>query len=93
MLNYRIALEIEGTVSRQVIEVEDKGWQRYKALDSLVAARIPKQRVLPSHLLFASSDRERPTLAAVFQQCSQVNGLSDLWNALVKKPVDHACFV
>ncbi len=93
MLNYRIALEIEGTVSRQVIEVEDKGWQRWKALDSLVAQRIHKQRVMPSHLLFASSDRERPTMAAIFQQCSQLNGLSDLWNAIVKKPIDHACFV
>lgn len=93
MLNYRIALEIDGTVSRQLIEVEDKGWQRWKALDSLVAERIPKQRLMPRHLLFASSDRERPTMAAVFQQCSQVHGLSDLWNAIVKKPVDHACFV
>lgn len=93
MLNYRIALEVEGSVSRQVVEVEDKGWQRWKALDSLVAKRIQKQRQMPSHLLFASTDSERPTLAAIFQQCSLLNGLSDLWNALVKLPIDHACFV
>lgn len=93
MLNYRIALDVEGSVSRQVVEVEDKGWQRWKALDSLVAQRIQKHRVMPSHLIFASTDNERPTLAPIFQQCSLLNSLSDLWNALVKLPIDHTCFV
>lgn len=93
MLNYRLDLSVEGAVSRQVIEVEDKGWQRWKALDSLIAQRIQKQRVIPNQLLFASSDGERPTLAAVFGQCTLLNGIFDLWNAVVKQPSEHACFV
>ncbi|RYZ60123.1 MAG: hypothetical protein EOP07_01880 [Proteobacteria bacterium] len=93
MLNYRIGLEVEGIVSRQVAPVEDRGWQRFKALDSLVAQRLQKQRLMPNHLLFASSDNERPSMAAIFEQCSLLNGISDLWNAIVKLPIDHACFV
>ncbi|MES2743833.1 MAG: hypothetical protein V4655_00340 [Bdellovibrionota bacterium] len=95
MLNYAIALSVIGTVARQLIEAEDrdKTWQRKKTLDSLVALRMQKQRVMPSHLLFASDDGERPTFSSLFQQASLLNGLSDLFNALVKVPIDHACFV
>lgn len=95
MLDYQISLNVSGSVARQLVEAEDrdKSWQRWKTLDSLVARRIQKERDLPSHLLFASEDGERPTFAALFQQCSLLNGISDLFNALVKVPVDHLCFV
>lgn len=95
MLEYSLSLAVTGTVARQLVEAEDrdKSWQRWKALDSLVARRIQKQAVLPNHLIFASHDGSRPTFATLFQQCSLINGLSDLFNALVKVPIDHSCFV
>lgn len=95
MLDYKISLSIDGTVARQIIEAEDKDrdWQRWKTLDSLVARRMQKQKRLPSHLLFASQDNHRPMFSTLFQQCSLLNGLSDLFNALVKVPIDPSCFV
>jgi hypothetical protein len=95
VLDYSISLAVSGTVARQLIEAEDRDrtWQRLKTLDSLVAFRMQRQRTMPSHLLFASEDGERPSLSSLFQQSSVVNGLSDLFNALVKVPIDHACFV
>lgn len=95
MLEYKISLVVDGTVARQIIEAEDrdKNWQRWKTLDSLVARRIQKQRQLPLHLLFASQDNQKPTFSTLFQQTSLLNGLADLFNALVKKPIDPSCFV
>lgn len=95
MLDYSLSLVVSGTVARQFVEAEDrdKSWQRWKALDSLVARRIQKQKVLPNHLIFASHDGERPTFSTLFQQFSLINRLSDLFNALVKVPIEHTCFV
>ncbi len=94
MLNYRVALEIEGTIARQMVEFEDQSWQRWKALDALIASRMRKQMIPPTalNLLYASADGQKPALSGIFRQVSLLNGINDLWNALVKEPIDPAVF-
>ncbi len=95
MLDYRLSLSVRGSVTRQVIENEerDKEWQRCKSLDSLLAKRMQNLRVLPDYLIYASTDTQRPQLASMFSHCSLLNGFSDLFNALIKTPVQRTCFV
>ncbi len=94
MPNYHLALSVQGTVTRQMIESDerDREWQRSRTLDSLLVKRMQVLKELPEYLIYASTDNLRPNFSSLFGGCSLLNGFSDLFNALVKTPVQRTAF-